>query len=187
MITTTLEEQNLKQLNTSSSVKCKVGLTKEEEEAILEDKNNVVILKSKASFERSNNACIPPSKRKQLSQESGSMFHQKENWEQLREAINGIMNRLNESNIKDLIENLYSNANLLRRRGLLLKNIPKAITVNLSYSHIKEEYLDVFQYDTDFEKNKLIWRKIRDEILGNGNDYQPEILLITKRTVEYCL
>ena len=117
----TLEEQNLKQLNTSSSIECEVELTKEEEGVILEDKKNVVILKSKVPLEQSKNVYILPSKREQLLQESGSVSHQKENWEQLRKVINGTMNQLNESNIKELIGNLFSNTNLLRRRALKIK------------------------------------------------------------------
>jgi len=33
----------------------------------------------------------------------------------------------------------------------------------------KEDHLDVFRYDADFDKNELIWKKITDKILGNDN------------------
>jgi pre-mRNA-splicing factor CWC22 len=53
------------------------------------------------------------------------MEHQKYMWEMLRKSINGIINKVNVSNIHNVILELF-NENLIRGRGLLAKSIIKA-------------------------------------------------------------
>ena len=73
---------------------------------------------------------IPPFKlRKMLedlkNQEKTSLEHQKYMWEMLRKSINGIVNKVNTSNIQNIILELF-NENLLRGKGLLARAIMKA-------------------------------------------------------------
>jgi len=46
-------------------------------------------------------------------------------WEQLRKSINGMVNKINVSNISNIIMELF-NENLMRGKGLLAKAIMKA-------------------------------------------------------------
>jgi len=46
-------------------------------------------------------------------------------WEMLRKSINGIVNKVNTSNIQNIILELF-NENLLRGKGLLARAIMKA-------------------------------------------------------------
>lgn len=46
-------------------------------------------------------------------------------WEQLRKSINGIVNKVNVSNIANIIMELF-NENLMRGKGLLARAVMKA-------------------------------------------------------------
>ena len=46
-------------------------------------------------------------------------------WEQLRKSINGIVNKINVSNISEIIMELF-NENLMRGKGLLARAVMKA-------------------------------------------------------------
>jgi pre-mRNA-splicing factor CWC22 len=46
-------------------------------------------------------------------------------WEMLRKSINGIVNKVNVSNISNIVMELF-NENLMRGRGLLVRAIIKA-------------------------------------------------------------
>jgi pre-mRNA-splicing factor CWC22 len=62
-------------------------------------------------------------KLKQESQETEA--HQKYMWESLRKSLNGIVNKVNVSNISNIVMELF-NENLMRGKGLLIKSIMKA-------------------------------------------------------------
>lgn len=56
-------------------------------------------------------------------------------WEMLRKSINGIINKVNVSNISNVIMELF-NENLIRGRGLLAKSIMKAQSASQSFTHV---------------------------------------------------
>merc|ERR1712157_298307 len=87
-----------------------------------EEEEGVIIEEEKAGI------YVPPSRRGEKARTD-----QRDNWEKLKKTINGTINRLNRTNIKELIHNLFSNANLLRGKGLLCKNIMKASLSSPSY------------------------------------------------------
>ena len=73
---------------------------------------------------------VPPFKMRamleQMQQEStATEAHQKFMWEQLRKSINGIINKVNVSNITNIIVELFSE-NLMRGKGLLARAVLKA-------------------------------------------------------------
>ena len=73
---------------------------------------------------------VPPFKMRamleQMQQEStATEAHQKFMWEQLRKSINGIINKVNVSNISNIIVELFSE-NLMRGKGLLARAVLKA-------------------------------------------------------------
>ncbi len=57
--------------------------------------------------------------------DKNSEQHQKFMWEQLRKSINGIVNKVNISNISEIIMELF-NENLMRGKGLLARAVMKA-------------------------------------------------------------
>lgn len=68
-------------------------------------------------------------------QEKTSLEHQKYMWELLRKSINGIVNKVNTSNIQNIILELF-NENLLRGKGLLARAIMKAQMASPNFTHV---------------------------------------------------
>ena len=56
-------------------------------------------------------------------------------WEMLRKSINGIVNKVNVSNISNIILELF-NENLMRGKGLLAKAIIKAQMASPTFTHV---------------------------------------------------
>jgi len=56
-------------------------------------------------------------------------------WEMLRKSINGIVNKVNVSNISNIVMELF-NENLMRGRGLLVRAIVKAQTASPTFTHV---------------------------------------------------
>ena len=56
-------------------------------------------------------------------------------WDCLRKSLNGIVNKVNVSNISHIVMELFSE-NLLRGRGLLVKAIIKAQTASPTFTHV---------------------------------------------------
>ena len=97
---------------------------------------------------------IPPFRRRQMEKErekakeigsvdSGedenvqpSMHKQQQNWEELKKAIHGTINRLNNATIKSLITDLFAKANLVRGKGLLAKAVLRAATTSPAYAPV---------------------------------------------------
>ena len=76
------------------------------------------------------NVYVPPFKMRaaleKLKQESeNTEAHQKYIWETLRKSLNGIVNKVNVSNISNITMELF-NENLFRGKGLLIKSLMKA-------------------------------------------------------------
>ena len=57
--------------------------------------------------------------------ETSTPEHQKYMWEMLRKSINGVINKVNVSNIQNVVLELF-NENLLRGKGLITRSIMKA-------------------------------------------------------------
>lgn len=56
-------------------------------------------------------------------------------WELLRKSINGIVNKVNISNIQNIVIELF-NENILRGKGLLSKSIIKAQMASPNFTHV---------------------------------------------------
>ena len=90
---------------------------------------------------------IPPARRKLLEEqqievggtkkiETSTIQSQRASWEHLKRTINGTINRLSPSTIKPLIHDLFTNANLLRGRGILARSILRASQASPQYANI---------------------------------------------------
>ena len=80
---------------------------------------------------KSNNS----SSTKQMAVITTTPIHiQRQTWESLQRCINGTINRLSPSTIKPLIHALFTDANLVRGRGLLARSIMKATSGSPQYA-----------------------------------------------------
>ena len=90
---------------------------------------------------RAGGVYIPPHKLRQLQEEAMrkeqkfGVQHQKHMWEMLRKSINGIVNKVNVSNIQHVILELL-NENLVRGKGLLIRAIMHSQMASPNFTHV---------------------------------------------------
>ena len=89
---------------------------------------------------RAGGVYIPPWKMEKMmnelkSKDPHSKEHQRFMWEQLRKSINGLINKVNVSNIQNIILELF-NENLIRGRGIFTKAVFKAQMASPNFTHV---------------------------------------------------
>ncbi|EME49562.1 hypothetical protein DOTSEDRAFT_68367 [Dothistroma septosporum NZE10] len=87
---------------------------------------------------RSGGTYIPPARLKALQAQitdKTSKEYQRMAWEALKKSINGLINKVNASNIKHIVPELF-NENLVRGRGLFCRSIMKAQAASLPFTPI---------------------------------------------------
>ena len=98
---------------------------------------------AKAEYEkllnvRSGGTYIPPARLRALQAQitdKTSKEYQRMSWEALKKSINGIINKVNVSNIKYIVPELFGE-NLVRGRGLFCRSIMKAQAASLPFTPI---------------------------------------------------
>ena len=98
---------------------------------------------AKAEYEklltmRSGGTYIPPARLRALQSlitDKTSKEYQRMAWEALKKSINGLINKINVSNIKFIVPELFSE-NLVRGRGLFCRSIMKAQAASLPFTPI---------------------------------------------------
>jgi pre-mRNA-splicing factor CWC22 len=98
---------------------------------------------AKAEYEklltmRSGGTYIPPARLRALQSQitdKTSKEYQRMAWEALKKSINGLINKVNVSNIKHIVPELFSE-NLVRGRGLFCRSIMKAQAASLPFTPI---------------------------------------------------
>nr|CAG4714854.1 unnamed protein product [Naegleria fowleri] len=84
------------------------------------------------------NVYIPPFKLRKMQQETtdtSSEEFQKLNWEALQKTLNGIVNKVNATNLADVIPEVFAE-NIVRGKGLLVKAIIKAQNASNQFSNV---------------------------------------------------
>ncbi|KAI5287088.1 pre-mRNA-splicing factor cwc22 [Ascosphaera aggregata] len=97
----------------------------------------------KAAYEkglntRAGGTYIPPARLRQLQSEitdKSSKEYQRMAWEALKKSVNGLINKVNVSNIKHIVPELFGE-NLIRGRGLFCRSIMKAQAASLPFTPI---------------------------------------------------
>lgn len=87
---------------------------------------------------RSGGTYIPPARLRALQAQitdKSSKEYQRMAWEALKKSINGLVNKVNTSNIKHIVPELFGE-NLIRGRGLYCRSIMKAQAVSLPFTPI---------------------------------------------------
>lgn len=82
---------------------------------------------------------MPPARLRALQAAAGedksSPEYQRLSWDALRKSLTGIVNRVNVTNIKNVVPELFSE-NLIRGRGLLARSIMKAQASSLPFTPV---------------------------------------------------
>jgi pre-mRNA-splicing factor CWC22 len=128
-------------------------------------------------------------------------------WELLRKSINGIVNKVNISNIQNVVIELF-NENILRGRGLLARSIIKAQMASPNFSHVYAALIAVIntkvpeiglliskrviiQFKRSFERNnkivcvattKMIAHLVNQRVLGEYIALQILLILLSTPT-----
>lgn len=88
---------------------------------------------------RSGGVYMPPARLRALqaaaSADKASPEYQRLSWDALRKSITGIVNRVNITNIKDIVPELFSE-NLIRGKGLFARSIMKAQASSLPFTPV---------------------------------------------------
>jgi len=90
---------------------------------------------------RAGGVYIPPFKLAKIyeeiknKQDEKSQEYQRMMWEMLRKSINGIINKVNVSNIQNVVYELFCE-NLVRGKGLLVRAIIKAQMASPNFTHV---------------------------------------------------
>lgn len=87
---------------------------------------------------RAGGAYIPPHRLRQMQQQitdkSGEAY-QRITWEALKKSINGLINKINTSNIKMIVPELFGE-NLVRGRGLFCRSLMRAQSASLRFTPV---------------------------------------------------
>jgi pre-mRNA-splicing factor CWC22 len=87
---------------------------------------------------RTGGAYIPPAKLREMQAQitdKSSREYQRLEWERLKKSINGLVNKVNTSNIKAIVPELFK-VNLIRGRGLFARSIMKAQAAALPFTPV---------------------------------------------------
>lgn len=121
-----------------------LALRMREKELEGSDKKEKPTFDAKAEFaklvsSKSGGVYMPPARLRalqaQAAQDKSSPEYQRLSWDALRKSITGIVNRVNITNIKDVVPELFSE-NLIRGRGLFARSIMKAQAASLPFTSV---------------------------------------------------
>ncbi|CAB4031782.1 pre-mRNA-splicing factor CWC22 homolog, partial [Paramuricea clavata] len=125
------------------------------------DDQNSESKKKESILTRAGGAYIPPAKLKMLREQiedKSSSEYQRLSWEALKKSINGLINKVNTSNLGNIIRELFQE-NVVRGRGLLAQAIIKAQSSSPTFTHVYAALVSVI--NTKFPKiGELILRRL---------------------------
>ncbi|KAL3855231.1 hypothetical protein ACJMK2_014451 [Sinanodonta woodiana] len=87
---------------------------------------------------RAGGAYIPPAKLRAMQAaitDKSSVEYQRLSWEALKKSINGLVNKVNISNIINIVRELFQE-NIVRGRGLLARSIIQAQSASPTFTHV---------------------------------------------------
>ena len=84
---------------------------------------------------RAGGLYVPPQRLKRLSYDPKSAQFQRQTWEALKKSLNGLINKLSEQNIKNIIPEIFAE-NLIRGRGVFVKSMMKAQSVSMGFTDV---------------------------------------------------
>ncbi|XP_065834376.1 pre-mRNA-splicing factor CWC22 homolog [Oscarella lobularis] len=87
---------------------------------------------------KTGGAYIPPAKLRMMQEriaDKSSVAFQRLAWEALKKSINGLINKVNTSNIAIVVQELIRE-NIIRGRGLLARSVLKAQAASITFTHV---------------------------------------------------
>lgn len=110
---------------------------------------------------RTGGAYIPPAKLRMMQEQitdKTSVAYQRMSWEALKKSINGLINKVNVSNIINIIKELFQE-NIVRGRGLLARSVIQAQAASPTFTHVYAALVAII--NTKFPQNgELILRRL---------------------------
>ena len=100
-------------------------------------RNNALWSSSKTNG-RAGGAYVPPFKLAQMMREirdKSSPEYQRITWEALKKSINGLVNKINSSNVKNIVPELFAE-NLVRGKGLFARSVMKSQMASPQFSPV---------------------------------------------------
>ncbi|PKU70793.1 pre-mRNA-splicing factor CWC22 homolog [Dendrobium catenatum] len=125
---------------------------------------------------------IPPHRMAQMMrdvQDKSSEAYQRLSWDALRKSINGLVNKVNATNIKNIIPELFSE-NLIRGRGLFCRSCMKSQMASPGFTDVFAALVAVV--NTKFpEVGKLLLKRILLQFKRSfARNDKPQLLAATK-------
>ena len=126
---------------------------------------------------------VPPFKLARMQKEiedKTSAEYQRQTWEALKKSINGLVNKVNVGNIKNIVEELFQE-NLVRGRGLLVRALIRAQMISPGFTHVFAALLGVINSKLPEVGNLLI----RRVILQFRRAYKRNDKIITTAAIKF--
>ena len=125
------------------------------------NENPKVVVQKEENLGRSGGVYIPPYKLARMMkevQDKSSVEYQRMSWDALRKSINGLVNKVNATNIKNIIPELFAE-NLIRGRGLFCRSCMKSQMASPGFTDVFAALVAVA--NTKFpEVGELLLRRI---------------------------
>ncbi|CAE7234390.1 ncm [Symbiodinium natans] len=106
--------------------------------------------------------------------------YQRQTWEALRKSINGLVNKVNVGNIKNIVEELFQE-NLVRGRGLLVRALIRAQMASPGFTHVFAALLSVINSKLP-EVGDLLIRRV---ILQFRRAYKRNDKIVTTAAIRF--
>lgn len=131
---------------------------------------------------RSGGVYVPPFKLAQMMkdlQDKSSLEYQRMSWDALRKSINGLVNKVNASNIKNIIPELFAE-NLIRGRGLFCRSCMKSQMASPGFTDVFAALVAVMNTKFPEVGNLLLRRIILQLKRAFKRNDKPLLLAATK-------
>nr|GMD19427.1 pre-mRNA-splicing factor CWC22 homolog [Ipomoea batatas] len=132
---------------------------------------------------RSGGVYIPPFKlarmMKEIQEDKSSVEYQRMTWDALRKSINGLVNKVNVTNIKNIIPELFAE-NLIRGRGLFCRSCMKSQMASPSFTDVFAALVAVVNTRFPVVGNLLLRRFILQLQRAYRRNDKPQLLAAVK-------
>merc|ERR1719428_577859 len=160
----------------------KRGEARKKEEEDLEEykRRKIAVIES---LGRTGGVYIPPFKLARLQEDIEDKTcaeYQRQAWDALRKSINGLVNKVNVANIKNLVSDLFKE-NLIRGRGLFARAILRAQMASPGFTHVYAALVSIVNSKLP-ELGDLIIRRI---ILQFRRAYKRNDKIVTMAAVKF--
>jgi pre-mRNA-splicing factor CWC22 len=139
---------------------------------------------------RSGGVYVPPFKLAQMMRDvkdKSSAQYQRMTWDALRKSINGLVNKVNASNIKNILPELFGE-NLIRGRGLFARSCMKSQMASPAFTHVFAALVAVV--NTKFpELGELLLKRIILQLRRafKRNDKVSPLTLVHRFSRKICM